>query len=332
MIKDVTSLPFDKLFQYYQRLVKEREEALLADSEEDALKAWTKAHEAKIALAMANDDSEDNCYDKWDAHYREENEFTPKEWQIPEKLRESIRMDAREIAVNKFVEDFNLCLAHDWLPYQLISYFGNWKAVKVGDKYDPKATIMGNYTDFNMGIAILALAPRKALFDKAPKQYKQYNSPINPLVPIIMAGFKQSQKIGYSEWSDNGLDKVAGNLAEVMTCNMPELRVEELLAIRQQCITDSTGPRAGVPNNPVTTVKLNKIDTTPLAAVPRLAKYIALQTWCAHPVNWTPYTLLDTKNWDNRPEPLVSTDLLSTAAEVKPKWTSKSTFDSDMPW
>jgi hypothetical protein len=333
MIKDITNLPFDKLFQYYKKLVEERERQLLEGSRSDAFKAWTKAHEARVALAQANDSGEDNCYDKWDAYYREANEFVAKDWEIPEKLKLEIRNNARDLAIEKFVTDFNLHLAHDWLPYQLISYFGNWKAIKVGDKYNATATLRSNFSDFNMGVALLAIAPRKALFDKAPKQFKQYNSSINPLVPIILAGFKQSQGIKYSEWSVEGIDKLVGvPLADVMTCSMPQLQVGELLVIRSQCITDMLGPRAGVPNNPVSTVKLNKSETTPLAVVPKLARYIAIQTWCAHPANWTANTLLDTTNWDNRPEPLVTSDLLSTAAEVKPKWTSKIVLDSNMPW
>lgn len=338
MKKDIRELPFNELAQAYRAYIEEEKDKILDSSQEESLAMWEKTHMNKIETALANDDSEDACWDKWDEHYREKDPYDPRAWNIPDKVVERIKKDARNTSMNRFCERFKIAQQHDWLPYQLISYFGGWKLVRSADgtKYSAPKTLVANIKDddFAFGAALFATSVRKPMFDDAPKTVKQYNSPINPLVPIILAGIKQVQNININDWHRDGIESLVGSeLAETMLCDIPELTVSERLTIRHNAICNSLGDRAGVPNNPVSTIKLNKTNETAIALIPKLAKHIVIQTWCAHPTNWTKYTILDTKDWDARPTPLVSSDVLTTAATTKPKWSAKSVeTTNDTPW
>lgn len=336
MKKDIRELPFAELAQAYKWHIENEKDKILDSSAGESLAMWEKTHMNKIETALANDDEEDACWDKWDEHYREKHPYDPKAWNIPDKVIERIKKEARTNSMQRFCEVNKIAQHHEWLPYQLISYFGTWKIVKAQEvgKYSAPKTLKENILedDFAFGCALFATSLRKPMFDDAPKTVKQYNSPINPLVPIILAGIKQVQNIPINAWSRDGIESLVGNeLAETMLCDIPELTVGERLTIRHNAICNSIGDRAGVPNNPVSTIKLNKTNETAIALIPKLAKHIVIQTWCAHPSNWTKYTILDTKDWDARPEHLVSSDVLTTAATTKPKWVATAKSD-DTPW
>ena len=50
------------------------------------------------------------------------------------------------------------------------------------------------------------------------------------------------------------------------------------------------------------------------------------QIWGAHPSNRTEYMILDWLNWDNMPEPIISTDVIAAPERV-----SKVPRDA-LPW
>jgi hypothetical protein len=71
--------------------------------------------------------------------------------------------------------------------------------------------------------------------------------------------------------------------------------------------------------------------------VPELAQTMIAQIWCAHPSNRTKYMVLDPKNWDAIPAPLISSDIFGsgTGGNISsgglPK--RKSSGDNpDFPW
>lgn len=245
-------------------------------------------------------------------------DFDPSGVEVPDL--EETKVEVSTVVCDKFITDNGLNLAHAWYPYQLISAFGEWKAVQnVEGKYDALATLTANISDpHNFGLWRLALNPLSSLFAKAPKGFRQYNSPINPLVPVILAGFKQSQNIAYSDWAKEGLEwLVPAQLLQAMLCSVPQLSVSERLELRNTAVTDKTGPRAGKLNDVATCIKLNHLTGSAIDHLPKLSKYMILQTWCGHPSNWNKYSIVDPSNWDTKPDPLVPISVVHTAQPAK---------------
>ena len=247
-------------------------------------------------------------------------DFDPSGVKIPEEMLEETKVEVSTLVCDEFIIANGLNTAHTWYPYQLIAAFGEWKPVQnAAGKYDALATLTANIGDaYNFGLWRLALNPLKQLFEKAPKGIRQYNSPINPLVPIILAGFKQAHNIEYSEWDTVGLEwLVPQELLKAMVCSVPELSVSERLEHRNTAVTDKLGPRAGKLNDVATCIKLNHLAGTSIDHLPKYAKYMVLQTWCAHPSNWNKYSIVDPSNWDTKPDPLVPVSVIQTAQPAK---------------
>jgi len=91
-----------------------------------------------------------------------------------------------------------------------------------------------------------------------------------------------------------------------MVCELPQLSKEEILAIRDQGLYTKTGAKAGETRNPLTQHKLFAIQDTELGHLPEKAQAMATQIWCAHPENRTKYMILDPKQWDAVPPPLIA--------------------------
>lgn len=155
-------------------------------------------------------------------------------------------------------------------------------------------------------IAILAKYPtRSAIVHKQTEvKYRNYCS----LVPLLMAAYKQLQNIPYSAWNKSEVfGIVEPNLYSAMTCTVPDMGISEILEAREYGLTPKTGKSAGVARNPAHSYGLWLPKDNPLYDLPTLAKMMVCQTWCAHPVNRTNLMILDPSNWDNMPEPLITT-------------------------
>jgi hypothetical protein len=264
-------------------------------------------------------------------------EFDLQAVQLPANVIQQCKSEAKLAVTEAWCAKNSISQKLNWLPHQLLAYFGTWKAVRDDTgKYsailtsDANTRQRGDY--YALGSALLATSARTNFFKDAPKGNQQYKSVINPLVPIILAGFKKYQGINYSEWNPVGLELLLDSeLAKVVGVTVPELSHSELIALRNTAITDKQGARAGIPNNPATCTKLNHLGDTALGHLPKLAKYMVLQTWAAHPSNRNEYMILDPNNWDHVPEPLVSKDIFlpKSLQTVQPK--SVSSY-SDLPW
>jgi hypothetical protein len=263
--------------------------------------------------------------------------FDPQDVQLPLAVIQQCKADAKAAVTEAWSIKNSISQKLTWLPHQLLAYFGTWKAVKDDTgKYsatltsDANTRARGDY--YALGSALLATSTRTNFFKDAPKGNQQYKSVINPLVPIILAGFKKYQGIPYSEWNPAGLEIFLDpELAKLVGVTVPELSVSELIALRNTAVTDKQGTRAGIPNNPATCTKLNHLGDTAIGHLPKLAKYMVLQTWAAHPSNRNEYMILDPNNWDRIPDPLVSKDIFLhkplQAAQTKTVYSY-----SDLPW
>ena len=151
-------------------------------------------------------------------------------------------------------------------------------------------------------------------------QYKGDARQFCALVPLIMYAFKLNHGIKYSQWSKRTLHYVVNeSLHAAMTCEVPEnLTVEELLEARDTGLVYKTGAKAGETRNPLTTYKLYDTKGTRIHELPDLAKTMLTQIWCAHPKNRTKYMVLDPKNWDSLPSPLVPHDVFNSSESYTP--------------
>lgn len=265
--------------------------------------------------------------------------FDVEKVQLGEAILAQCRTEAKAAVTETWAQKNMISQKLTWLAYQLLAYFGNWQAVKdETGKYSAPLTwnantrLRGDY--FALGSGLLATSARTNFFKDAPKGNQQYKSPINPLVPIILAGFKKYQGINYCDWSPVGLETLLDpELGKLVGVTVPEVSHSDILALRNTAITDKSGARANIPNNPATCTKLNHLGDTAIGHLPKLAKYMVLQTWAAHPTNRSEYMILDPNDWDNTPAPLVSKDIflhqtspaLKTPAYVAPG-------GSELPW
>jgi len=265
-------------------------------------------------------------------------EFDPDHVQLSDTIIQDCKLTAKSAVVELWAQKNAIPQKLSWLPHQLLAYFGTWTAVKDGDKYSALLTWDANTrarADYRaLGSGLLATSARTNFFKDAPKGNQQYKSIVNPMVPIILAGFKKYQGINYGQWHLEGLETLLDpELAKLVGVTVPEIAHSDIIALRNTAITDKTGPRAGIPNNPATCTKLNHLGDTALGHLPKLAKYMVLQTWACHPSNRHEYMILDPNNWDSLPDPLVSKDIFlhqtPKTTIVRPR---PPADDNNLPW
>lgn len=269
-------------------------------------------------------------------------DFDPKQVQLTQDILQQCKLEAKQAVTETWAVKNSISQKLSWLPHQLLAYFGTWKAVKdesgqynAQQTWDENTRLREDY--FALGSGLLATASRGIFFKDAPKGSQQYKSPISPLVPIILAGFKKFQGIQYSQWSPVGLETLLDpELSKLLWVTVPDIAQSELIALRNTAITDKTGPRSGIPNNAATCTKLNHLGDTAIGHLPKLAKYMVLQTWAAHPSNRNEYMILDPNNWDNIPEPLISSDIFTNKQAIKTQTIKFSPWSdsaaSELPW
>lgn len=164
-----------------------------------------------------------------------------------------------------------------------------------------------------------------------PQQYKGEGRNYCGLIPLIMYAHKLHNGIPYSAWKRDTVRYVVNDeLAQAMVCDLPQLTKEEILAIRDQGLYTKTGAKAGETRDPLTQHKLYAIQDTELGHLPEKAQVMITQIWCAHPENRTKYMILDPKQWDAVPSPLIAPTIFKTRESVTH---ATSTPQRDlMPW
>lgn len=215
---------------------------------------------------------------------------------------------------DKVLKDFSSFLTlskKPWFLPQLLSHFpSKFPAKKVGNKYNLAATL-GSMQDADRALYFLTLSPARSQI--AGSRNLEYSS----LVPLVLAGYKKYSNINYLDWDWEsiklGFSKplhscISINMQEYISSlneyiDSEDLGIEkieeyrdsaylELMRLLRPRVNSGTGYNISVTN-------------TPLAKTPQLLKYIELQAWAAHPSNRNKYMILDIRNLDNFPEPLV---------------------------
>lgn len=174
----------------------------------------------------------------------------------------------------------------------------------------------------------IAIFPKRSIFMKSQTsaELKNYSS----LVPLVLAAFKQYQKIPYSKWDKEALHLVVDpNLTKAMlVTELPEITREEVLADREDALRVKTGPKAGQLRPAETTYTMYFSRESQLYELPVLAKIMMCQTWCAHPNTRSTQMVLNPLQWDEVPVALVNTTVVP-----KPTYTFKRAVAiDDVPW
>lgn len=160
----------------------------------------------------------------------------------------------------------------------------------------------------------LMLDTRSCYLDK---QYKGTARPYSSLVPLILYAIRLVKGVPYTAWDPAELSLVVNHdLVEAMLFDMPEDQWptrEEIIAGRLQGLTFASGSNIGKVRNPVTSFKLYATGGTCFEKTPPLFQVMLSQIWVAHPDNRTKYMVLDPKNWDKVPPPLIEVDVFSSA-------------------
>lgn len=250
--------------------------------------------------------------------------YIPKEKKIECMPLESVPADDAEIQL--WAKEYSLILHATWFLPQAVAHFGTFQ-VKPTVKEFLAANISSSW---HKGLWRLATTKSRGIFWPDP-QTRPENARYASLTPLILLGLRDSQNIPYEYWrGKENLNWLVGErLAEAMEYDPPDLSRDDLLEVRRIGCTIKTGTKAGTLKSAVGTWALSGLQKTLLADAPTLAPTILAQCWLAHPSVRNRAMVLDLKNWDNYPEPLITSEVL-IQSDPKPK--TKKPSNNDVPW
>jgi hypothetical protein len=321
--REFRSVPFERVVQVYKDAADMAEQTALAGIDymrqkhiRQLEKLWSDTHEAPY---------EGNFSDEYNSP------------QLSKDSRREIRSEAGQKAVVEFVKTNNIDKMWTWLMPQLIAYIATLQPAMVegqisGLDYIKKYFFNGD--QWHEGLYRFLMIDSRSCY--LTTQYKGEARNYCSLVPLIMYAHKFTNNIPYSAWKrDEAHFVVNESLAAAMLCELPEdVSSERLLEIREQGLTWKSGKDKGTTKDPVSTYKLYGIKDTEIGYLPDLAATMLTQIWCAHPSNRTKYMVLDPKDWDAVPPPLVSVDIFKPKAPLPKPSVSVATVGpvSDLPW
>lgn len=312
--KELTAFPLDILFHQVSEAGNRATEAVLKEAKE----AHDRAVEARIKAIYTGEAS-------YEGNPEDDYPFTPPDLDYLKKQRS----EARKEAFGLFAEKYDLKSNALWLLPQLTAHIA--KMSTCGFNTEEYVNSFG-CDDFHKGIFTLAKHPLRG--DIIAKQYSSEVRNYCALVPLLLMPHKKFNGVKYSQWSLEGLQTAVDvNLYEAMTFDrnfVIENTAEELLQIRQKGLTYASGKQIGQVRSALTTHKVYFLSGD-LKKLPWLAQVMLFQIWCAHPSNRSDLMILDWRDWDSMPEPLIKTEVItrptvssSAGFSFKPsKWTDE---------
>ena len=218
-----------------------------------------------------------------------------------------------------------------WVLPQLLALFGKLKVTRnKEDKVLCKPILDQFDTSYMRGIWIVVNKLNRSALVKSQGKTPTYGA----LTPLILAGLKKYQGIGYSEYDKEGLHwLMSDRLYEAITTDYDNsLTPERLLELRIQGLTYTSGPKAGSTIKATSRWTPTGLAGTELGSLPKLTCTMLTQLWVADPSLRDQYMILDPVDWDNMPEPLISLDVMaeeSTTFKEKPVKPKKA---QELPW
>ena len=216
----------------------------------------------------------------------------------------------------EFIEFWKLHLHVDWLMPQIITYLGNLpKYLGEEGKYCGLQFRNKNFkTDAEKGLYRFLMVNERSSYLKS--MYKAPNKQYCPLVPLILYAHRLKDQTPYSAWSRDTLAFVVNtDLSQAMLCTVPNVTRDELIHIRKVGLMTASGEA----KNPLSTHQLygKEQAASVIGDLPKHAKVMLTQIWCAHPENRTRYMVLNPKNWDKMPPELIASDVVTSNVVAK---------------
>lgn len=307
---DFNSLPWVKLY----RDCKEAQDAAIESAEESRRAQYENYIKLKEADYYATHES------AYEGSIRDELPYEP----LNKVYKFNICRKATGDIITQFAERYQMKSTGVKILDQIVSYIGTFKLTTVGGEvYTPAnfraedlstyisgAAIYNNYfmrDEMHKGLYEFLMLDARGYY--LTTQYKAPAKSFCALVPIIMYAFKL-KGVPYSRWTRSHIKGIVNpKLAEAMLWQGERPSVEDCLKAREEGLTVKTGAKIGELRSPISTHKLyGSISTMP--GIPEYVQVMYSQIWCAHPANRTKYMVLDPKDWDNRPAPLVDTEVI----------------------
>jgi len=231
--------------------------------------------------------------------------------------------------IEGLAEQHGLVNFNTWMLPQILAHYGSWQLQrKPSNQIDWELSAKQNITTpWHFGLwRVVTKLKRGSLV-------KLQGSPIgvnySALVPIILAGAKRYQNVPYKQWDLTPDCKlVAEDLLAAMFCDYPDLGSDRLAEIREQGLTIKSGAKAGTVQRATSKWTLTGIQDTEIFGLPKLAITMLAQIWVAHPSLRTNLMILDPKNWDQMPKPLLDSEIFVVPGNQQ----LESDFVADMPW
>lgn len=229
----------------------------------------------------------------------------------PASSYSSLAADARKDAFKAFAENHNFKSQAEWMLPQIAAFISKLPIVRLSDGTIDSVEYRKqfNASAWLKGLYQYCMTPLRGLImgTQYQKEFANYSS----LVPLLLMPHKRYNDVSYSEWGKVGLDKLVDqNLYEAITCNISiDPSPEELLNYRDVGLRYNSGKNEGSLRSPLSTHKLYKLPE-PYKSIPWLGQVMLFQIWCAHPNNRTELMILDWKDWDSMPQPLIQEEVL----------------------
>lgn len=296
--------------------------------------AIDKAHEYKIskkeeAYQLAN--PECGSYEgNW------EDEYPHPGYPVPDDLAFVVNTAGERALLAQFVEHqaANLLAA---LP-KLVELWGSWHVTRNSEGLVSGLQFLKDHLINDERIGMYRFLMINSKSDFLPKQYTGDNRTYCALVPIIMYAQRVAKNIKYSEWEPSEIHHIVpARLAEAMLWDgeTPTSK-DELLRGREQGLTWASGAKVGTTRPANSTHKLYATNGTVYQGMPWYVQVMYSQIWMAHPDNRTKYMVLDPKDWDSVPLPLIEPVLVPeplTRSKVKTIGGIKfEDTTNDYPW
>jgi hypothetical protein len=217
-----------------------------------------------------------------------------------------------------------------WLMPQILAHYGKYKIVAAEGQIDIKSTLKLNMQDNPWEVGLWRCVTKMSRGELVQSQSKTGSAQYSRLVPLILAGVKQYQDIPYTAWPKEHIHLVVDDLmAEAMCAEYEPFVNDELLQARTLGLTIKSGAKHGEQKSATTTWKLTGLQQLRVGSLPILAQTMLCQVWVAHPSLRTKYMILNPKDWDNMPTPLISSEVVNI---VEPVVTHKNIEDNRLPW
>lgn len=177
----------------------------------------------------------------------------------------------------------------------------------------------------------LTLAPRGEVLGSLKQTGPdglRYSAP----VPLILSSWKQYRGVGYSSWDWKDPNRrffLDSDLLEWSEYFGQEVGwgPDELMQFRVTALEVKSGARQGTVRKPESCSSVFGVSDPQFKALPRLMKLSLCQLWCFHPNLRTDLMITDHMNLDSHPEPLVSSEIITTKSKAVA--TDQTT---DSPW